>query len=118
MSRAPYNDTELNELRAAAVYGASIAGEESVEEITRLLATIDQLKSERGDNAMMKALVANHEGIINLMNTARVWQCGCDPDVGYQCEECATRDLFRDLSGIAKIVADSAGTAMGAGGEG
>jgi hypothetical protein len=45
---------------------------------------------------ILDALIANHGAIINL-HKGRVWECNCDSDVGFYCEECSLRDLMQDL---------------------
>jgi hypothetical protein len=48
---------------------------------------------------ILDAVIANHGAIISHMAKAQ-YQCTCDPDVGWVCEECSLQSLMRHLHSV------------------
>ncbi len=75
----------------------------------RALGTPDDVRRLREKAKILDAVLENHGAIISewrgFKSPPEDGKCGCDPDVGFYCTDCALHDLMRHLAGISDALA-------------
>ena len=62
--------------------------------------------TEHAKAKILDAILDNHHDIIRRMTDpkyGRSHECGCDPETGYQCEECAVVALCAHLHHVSEL---------------